>query len=333
MHSVSRGAPAGGQAESGSGPLAPRDTRIDRLRGVLVLLMVGGDYLAGVQFVPAFLKHAPDIGLTVADLVAPCFILVIGLNYGPSFERRSRQSLPDAYRHLLTRYLGLLGIGAIITAGGTVVAGQPTDWGVLQALGMAGLVAAPFVRLGTPARFAVGILILGAYQYLLNHGMLQSVLSSTHGGFLGSLAWGGLLVLSTAVADVWRKGHGPYAACCGVLAVVAAASLLIAPVSKNRVSLSYVLITLAVSALALLVTDVLSSGLAARAGYFCWWGENALALYLAHLLLLGLIELPASPQWYSVAPVWLAVLQLAALLAVTSLVAWWLHRRRIRIGL
>jgi fucose 4-O-acetylase-like acetyltransferase len=295
--------------------------------------MVAGDYLAGVQFVPDFLKHSRDIGLTVADLVAPCFVFAIGLTYGPSFQRRSRTGLARAYRHLLLRYLSLLGIGAIITAGGTVVARQPTDWGVLQALGMAGLIAAPFIGLGTSARFATGLLILCVYQVLLDHGMLQSVLSSVQGGFFGSASWAALLIMSTAVADVWRRGTAAYALCCGVLAVVAAASVLIAPVSKNRVSLSYVLIALAVSALALLITDLGARAVSSRPGYFCWWGENALALYLAHLLLLGLIELPALPQWYSRAPVWLAGLQLAALLIVISASAWLLHRRDLRVGL
>jgi predicted acyltransferase len=65
--------------------------------------MVGGDYLGGVQVVPVFLRHAPDIGFTIADAVAPAFVFVIGLNYGPSFARRMRQGPVPAQRHFLTR--------------------------------------------------------------------------------------------------------------------------------------------------------------------------------------------------------------------------------------
>lgn len=298
-----------------------------------MVLMVGGNYIAGVGFVPAFLKHAPDIGLTVADLVAPSFVFAIGLNYVPSFERRSRTGLARAYRHLLTRYLSLIGIGAIITAGGTELAGQPTEWGVLQALGVAGLLSAPFVRLGTVARFVAGGLMLLGYEYLLNAVMLHTVLSAVQGGFFGAISWGALLLISTAVADLRRRGTVPYAACCAVLAVAAAASLLMAPVSKNRVSLSYVVITLAISALALLLIDLGSRTVAPQPGFFSWWGENALALYILHLLLLGLVTLPSVPWWYSDAPAWLAVLELSGILLVTSMAAWWLHRRGIRIGL
>src|SRR5665647_1749090 len=181
-------------------PKAPESTRnlaIDRLRGALVILMVGGDYLGGVQVVPTFLKHAPDIGFTVADAVAPAFIFVIGLNYGPSFSRRMRQSTVAAYRHFLVRYLALIGIGAIIAAG-TTMAGVPTDWGVLQAIGVAGLISLLLIRLPAWARFVIGILTLCCYQYLLDASMLAAVQHSVQGGPFGALSWAALLVLSTA---------------------------------------------------------------------------------------------------------------------------------------
>ena len=99
-------------------PELPRESRnlaIDRFRGSLVILMVMGDFLSGVNFVPAFLKHAPDIGLTIADTVAPAFIFVIGLNFGPSFARWLRLGQMVAYRQFFMRYLSLIGIGAIIS--------------------------------------------------------------------------------------------------------------------------------------------------------------------------------------------------------------------------
>jgi len=324
-----QGAP--GQSLGADGP--GRSLAIDRLRGALIVLMVGGDYLGGVGFVPAFLKHAPDIGLTVADLVAPCFIVTIGLTYGPSFARRMRTGTARAYRHVLLRYLSLIGIGAILSAGGTSVAGQPADWGVLQAIGVAGLICLIVIRLPTWARFAIGLLLLCGYQLLLDRWALDAVLHSAHGGFIGAISWGALLVLATAVADVWRRGLGPLAICCIPLVAAAAVSALVVPVSKNRVSLSYVLISLAVSALVVLLVELVSRAAPKRAGFLCWWGENPLALYLLHLLLLGLVVLPGAAWWYADAPFWLAALQLIAILAVVSVAAWWLHRRRLRIGL
>jgi fucose 4-O-acetylase-like acetyltransferase len=102
-------------------------------------------------------------------------------------------------------------------------------------------------------------------------------------------------------------------------------------VSKNRVSLSYVLIALAISAVAYLLAELASRIVTKSAGFLCWWGENALVLYLAHLLILGLLVLPWAGWWYADAPIWLAGLQLAVLLTATSLLAWWMHRRKVRV--
>jgi len=310
-----------------------RDLGIDRFRGVLVFLMVAGNYLGGVQAVPDLIKHTPDVGLSVADVVAPCFVLAIGLNYGPSFRRRAQQSLGGAYRHFLFRYLSLIGIGAIISAGGTQIAGEPSSWGVLQALGLAGLVCLPVVRLGPYLRLAVGLALLIVYQLIVDAWLLDSVLATVQGGFVAGLSWGALLILSTAFADLWRRGWAAAIVCCAAFAVVGGLAALLVPVSKNRVSLSYILVTLAIGAIVFLLTEVISRTLARRPGYLAWWGENPLALYLLHLLVLALVVLPGVPWWYEQAPLWLAALQLAGILTLMSFAAWWLHRRRVRIEL
>jgi len=311
----------------------PRDLALDRFRGALVFLMVAGNYLAGIAFVPAFLKHAPDIGLTVADLVAPAFVFAIGLTYGTSFARRARRGLAGAYRHFLLRYLSLVGIGAIISAGARSVVDEPKTWDVLEALGVAGLLCLPLIRLGSATRFAVGLLLLAGYQWLLDSWALESVLGSSHGGLIGSLSWSALLILSTAVADVWRMGMRSYLVCCACLTVLATLAVFVVPVSKNRVSLSFVLVALALSAVAWLLVDRGSRAAARPAGYLCCWGENALALYLLHLLLLGVVALPLGSWWYAEASVPLAVLQLLTLLGAMSVAARWLHRRGLRLGL
>jgi predicted acyltransferase len=306
---------------------------IDRFRGVLVILMVVANYLSGIAAVPAFLKHAPDVGLTIIDVGAPCFVFAMGLTYGESFDRRAANGRAGAYRHVVVRNLALVGIGAILSTGGTQIAGQPSDWGVLQALGTAGLICLPFIRLGTAARFAIGAGLLVGYQVLIDTIGVSVVRNEVQGGLIGSLSWGALLILSTAVADVWRRGTVPMLWCCGVLALVAVLSAVIVPVSKTRVSLSYILLTLAIGAAGFLLIDLLSRALPPRAGFISWWGENALLLYILHLLLLGLVVLPAPQWWYVDASAWLIGAQLVAILGILSVIAWWLHRsgRRVRL--
>jgi hypothetical protein len=302
-----------------------RDFSIDRLRGTLVMLMVIGDYIAGINWIPDYLKHAPDIGFTIADTVAPAFVFVIGLNYGPSFKHRFSENSALAYRYFTQRYLSLIGIGAIITAGADL-ADRPTGWGVLESLGVAGLITLTLIRLPTWSRFVIGLAILGLYQYFLDTAMLESVLTTGHGGFFGAISWSALLVLSTAVADIWRKGMKQFLVCNAALIAVAAYSILIVPVSKNRVSLSYILITLALSSLVFLIVRAIAKS--QKVGLFVWWGQHALGLYLTHLLVLSLFGLPPVTWWYSEAHPLLMLVQIVFILGFMTFVARWLNKRK-----
>lgn len=306
---------------------AERNLAIDRFRGILVIMMVIGDYLGGIEWVPAFIKHAPDIGFTIADTVAPAFVFVIGLNYGQSFERRLAKGRFAAYRHFVMRYLILVGIGTIISVGALVVGDTP-GWGVLLSLGVAGLINLIFIRIPTWGRVAIGLLILVSYQILLDAAMLQSVLEGSHGGPFGALSWAALLMMATAVADLWRKRNRDFYIFAVVLTVTAVLSAVFIPVSKNRVSMSFILIALTISLVAFLVTEAVSKKSSPEQGFFCWWGENALALYVLHLLLLAVVVLPPIDWWYVTAPSWLTVAQLAVILTFMSVVAAWMHRWR-----
>jgi len=90
----------------------------DAFRGFAILGMVLINYLAGIRWIPGAFKHAPDIGLTAADLIAPLFIFAIGLTYGPSFERGvQRDGFGKTAGRFAGRYLAILGVGALIRAG------------------------------------------------------------------------------------------------------------------------------------------------------------------------------------------------------------------------
>jgi predicted acyltransferase len=277
---------------------ADRMDAIDYFRGLSVILMVLVDYVGGIASVPGWLKHAPDIGLTVADLVAPAFIFAIGLTYGMSFGRRAaREGLGQTYYHFIARFLAIAGIGAIFTAGAALVApGEARGaWSVLQAIGVAGLITLALVRTGTLARLLAGLGLLVAYQLVLDRFWLSQVLSSSHGGLQASLGWGAMLLISTALADLFhraQRGRSVYAAASAALLAVGVLASLVFAVSKNRVSLSYVLISVAISALVFLAFDVFSRRFALRLPLLRWWGRNPLLLYVIHILLLVAQLLP-----------------------------------------
>ena len=162
--------------------------------GLAILGMVLANYLAGVNWIPTWLKHAPDVGFTIIDLVAPMFIFAIGLTYGLSAQRRiKRDGAWKMTQHFIGRYFAILGMGALFSAGEILlrVDDQTINWGVLQAIGVAGLITLMLIRTPAWVRFGAGLVILAGYQFLLDRFWLQSVLLAPHGGLLGSISWSG----------------------------------------------------------------------------------------------------------------------------------------------
>jgi predicted acyltransferase len=306
---------------------------IDQFRGLAIILMVLVNELAGAEIIPAWLKHAPDVGLTIADLVAPFFIFAIGLTFGLSFQRRLARDGPGkTYQHFFTRFMALIGIGAIIT-GGEMLIGYSTEfvsWGVLQAIGVAGLLTLAVLALPTTWRWGIGLVLLAGYQVLLDHFWLNTVLSSSHGGMLGVLSWTAMLILATAMADYFHskpENHIRFYVVAGLVLATGIGLAFLSPISKNRVSASYVLVSLGASGLLFSLFDLLVTKLMLRNPWLAAWGKNPLLLYMLHFMLLGFYALPANPAWYVQAPLWLAILQAVVLVGVLNLIALFLDRK------
>ncbi len=379
------------------GIAAGRNPGIDLFRGIAIVLMVFFNYTAGISWFPWWLRHAPDIGFTLTDLVAPLFIFAIALSFGDSWRRKRIERGPwKTGIDFVRRYAAIAGIGAILAAG-EVWTGEgqgAMNWGVLQAIGAAGLIALIFVRFTPPVRIIAGCAILVVYQILLDRFWLGSVLSASHGGIPGSIAWGGMLVISSGMLELCgldTPGGGDAdsgspagdrlaasarpprgvslplrdipEALIPVGFLVAAAGIVTAfvtPVSKNRVSLSYILLATGLSAVVYGlcslaagkqgwgqrstgnrgagkresdnrpgVTDARPEVADTRSAgrrrpilrFFVWWGANPLLLYILHLLFLGAFVFSDNPLWYvSVHPV-LALIQFTALIGVLTGIA------------
>ena len=169
-----------------------------------------------------------------------------------------------------------------------------------------------------------------AYQLLLDNLWLSTVLHSEHGGMEGALAWSGMLILSTVIADLWRRSRVSELGAAWPSAVALGAGLLLsltAPVSKNRVSASYVLVSLGASGLLFALVLLAVNRLRLRPACLRWWGLNPLLLYIMHYLLLALVVLPDAPWWHVQAAIPLVVAQAAFIIAVLSVIAWLLSRR------
>jgi predicted acyltransferase len=312
---------------------------IDQFRGFAILTMALANYMDVIIIIPAWLKHAPDIGITVIDFIAPFFIFAIGLTYGMSFRHRlERDGVFRTYNQFFVRYAAIIGLGAIVSAGQTAVSQNPSgiDWGVLQSIGMAGLIALAVIRLPAIYRWFIGAAILVVYQIILDHYLINLTVLSPNGGLFGSLNWGAMLILGTALADLFHdKGrlnkYFPWASL-AVLAVGVALAFFV-PVSKHRVSSSYVLITMGASALLFLLFHWLSSRFNWKSHFLGVWGKNPLVLYFLHYIIIGVFFVPGIPAIFQAAPLWLVLLEIVILIGGVSAVAFWLDHKNIVISL
>ncbi len=312
---------------------------IDQYRGSAILLMILANYMNNVQVIPAWLKHADDIGYTVIDVIAPMFVFAMGLTYGFSFRHRlERDGAWNTYQHFITRYLALLGLGYLITLVWQLSGIQPpsVNWGLLQALGAAGLIALPLIRLPAIWRAEIGLVLLVAYQLLLDRYWLADVLVAPHNGPWGALSWGAMLILATAMADLYHDEHRMRSAYLLVVAGMVAAGLvltLLTPVSKDRASASYVILSLGLSGLVFYFFQLLNERWLIKLPILSDWGRNPLLLYLLHYVLLAIFALPQIPSWYVQASLWLVILQLSTLIGVLSWVGRYLNKRKLYFAL
>jgi predicted acyltransferase len=308
---------------------------IDQFRGFAIFLMILANYLANVSLIPTWLKHADDVGYTVVDLVAPLFIFAMGLTYGLSFRRRlERDGAWKTYQHFLVRYFALIGIGYVATLVWELSGIQPpsVNWGLLQALGAAGLLTLPFIRLSAVWRWGIGLGILAFYQILLDRFWLADVMIAPHNGPWGALSWGAMLILATALADLYhdeRFRRLIYPLVSAGIMIAGLVLALIVPLSKHRASASYVILSLGLSGLVFYAFHLLQDHCQLMLPILTDWGRNPLLLYILHYFILGIYALPAIPIWYVQAPIWLVVVQLGALIAILSWVGHYLNKRKL----
>ena len=246
-----------------------RHFSIDLFRGLAILLMVFGNTSLAFKEGGFWATHAEDYGFTAGDLVAPMFIFAIAMTYKMSFEKGiEREGRLKTYVKFIRRYTGLIGIGFLFHPVVPVSEkGILFSWGVLAAIGLAGLLVLPFIRLSRWLRLLVCLLVLVGYHLVLNASieMPQGLMSvgemnwhDGHGGFIGGVGWFTMLLLSTVLLDDARTQSYGKVWLTGLLTLLAGLALHWAwyqhdlgnaGISKERVTIAYVLVGVGGSAI------------------------------------------------------------------------------------
>jgi len=220
----------------------------------------------------------------------------------------------------------------LITLGGVLTSNYPpeTNWGLLQALGAAGLVALPFIQIKARYRWIVGVILLVLYQLLLDQYWLDQVINAVHNGPQGALSWGAMLIIATSLGDIYQQqknGRPVFPWVSSFILILGGLLAILVPLSKHRASASYVLLSLGLSGLIFYIFHILEDRYNYRFPILTDWGKNPLLLYILHGIFLGLFVIPPYPGWYFSAPLWLVIIQAAALVAILSWIGIFFNRR------
>lgn len=311
---------------------------LDILRGLTVIGMIIVNSAAGLQRypVPAPLLHSHWIGLTLADVVFPAFIFIVGVSVALSMRTESGLDAPTA-RRIATRALRLIVIGIVLTNiyWLTDYEAYHFRWlGVLQRIGLVFAVVAPLqLLLSTRQIVWTAIAALLGYSLLCIvplpdgtpadlylpganlEGWLDRQVLGTHIYVQGALGYDpeGLLSTIPAIAQALlgvvagrtlsSSGAVRQLIVSGAVLIVAGLSLsLVIPVSKDLWSMSFVLLTSGITAVSLgaLHEWIDKQGHRPPGTKICIaFGMNAIAAYVLHYVAAGMLNWKSFDAFYA----------------------------------
>src|SRR5262249_13529230 len=148
---------------------ARRLASLDACRGIAVVGMLVAN-LANVCLhdVPAVLTHNYGDTLRPFDLPAPLFQFLVGVSL-PLFlaqRRRAGRSEREAGLDAVRRFALLIGLGVLLDGVGAL--SLLPRWGVLQTLGLGGIIATAFVGLPRSVCLGVALALLALFSGLAN---------------------------------------------------------------------------------------------------------------------------------------------------------------------
>ena len=146
---------------------------IDTLRGIaLAGMLLVNNPGSWSHIYPPF-EHAEFIGLTLADLVFPTFMFVMGLCIPLALRKYSSENRIEAIRHIILRTILIFGIGLFLQwmSHGFCAWSELRIPGVLQRLAICyGICAILTLYFKPKVTVSAGIILLVGYSFLLSFG-------------------------------------------------------------------------------------------------------------------------------------------------------------------
>ena len=275
---------------------------VDASRALAVVGMLVANLVnVCLRDIPPILAHNQGDTLRLFDLPAPVFQFVVGVSLPLFLAKGDRRAAARRFVELVLLGMLLDGIGA--------QSAWPR-WGVLQTLGLGGLVATALVRASTPAIATFALVLLAAFSGAANgvvHATPQAALAFVPLTLAG--LWLGRRIAAGTPPDAIAREATAFA----VVGLVVAALLYAAGIPFNKMlgTSSFVVMAMGVAALTLAA----SAALEASGREFPRWlllvGRNALTTWvLLHVLVYY-------PAWI-VFPSWAQLALVPGLVAVAA---------------
>jgi hypothetical protein len=279
--------------------------------------------------VPPVLRHNQGDVLLPFDLPAPIFQLLIGVSLALYLRKRRAlgRTWPEARHEALRRFTLLIGLGMLLDAAGAFKLGL--RWGVLQTLGLGGIVATLAAPLSGASVAAIAVALLGVFSGAWN--------GEVHGSPAAGLAFAPLTLAGLLVGRALGAGD-PLHACvrrCAVLgagAGVLAAALHAAGVPFNKLlgTSAFVAFSGAVALAGVGAAAALTLGGVRFPPWLIGVGQNALTAWVLQYLVVFYPAWLVFPAWRRLALVPGAAATVATVVLLSA-VAVGLGRREIRL--
>ncbi len=237
-------------------------------------------------------------------------------------------------------------------------------WLVLQHIGLAGIVALLVMALSkdnrTSYRLIMGVLILllftifhettlptlHNYKNVLNN--MNVVDNTADGGFIGGVAYGGLLLIFTAIADIYNKDKRKFRIISLLLIIPTIIVILYATstfkawdgtnsiftaglskhlsINKGSISPSYLMICLFASSFAFMIVDLFSN-CKLKFDFLSIWGRNPIIMYILEFTIVGGITAALGTNLIDDAPLYIAIPEIVIITSLLTFIAYRLYKK------
>ncbi len=206
------------------------------------------------------------------------------------------------------------------------------EWDTLQNIGLAGLLALPFVKYDKWGRLTIVGITFVVLSVLMQNGLFPLANRILEGGIFGGFSWACILLLGTVFAEL--KEHKFYWILSSLLLLISVVLIVgfdfIA--AKRGCTPVYAIFCASISSMIWGGLNYLNNW-KPKFDFFAVWGSNAILTYILTIFFVGMILGGIFGEALSAVSIWVAIIITICILALFTVMNWLLKRKNKYIRL